>query len=137
MMDWNLIPWIFCILVTIGFLYYLTYKLLKYKKEILELRQLHEKEMKEQEWQRKLEWEAKLSGKSDKVGELESALAGKESEIGGLKSQLERSTQLDIERVALLIHSFSGNTEPITSEKMAKMVKQLKETQNAIKEYLK
>lgn len=77
-----------------------------------------------------------LSGKSDKVAELEGELKKKEDTINSLKAQLKKTTQLDIERVALLLQSFSGNEEPLTSEKTAKMMEHLKSTQKAIKEYL-
>lgn len=136
MMDWNLILWVCCVLAAIGFLYYFAAKLLSHRKEVLEMKLLHEKEMKEKEWERKMQWEKMLSGKSDKVAELEGELKKKEDTINSLKAQLKKTTQLDIERVALLLQSFSGNEEPLTSEKTAKMMEHLKSTQKAIKEYL-
>lgn len=136
MMDWNLISWVCCVLAAIGFLYYFAAKLLSHRKAVLEMKLLHEKEMKEKEWERKMQWEKMLSGKSDKVVELEGELKKKEDTINSLKAQLKKTTQLDIERVALLLQSFSGNEEPLTSEKTAKMMEHLKSTQKAIKEYL-
>lgn len=136
MMDWNLIPWVCCVLAVIIFLYYFATILLSHRKEVLEMKLLHEKEMKEKEWERKMQWEKMLSGKSDKVAELEGELKKKEDTINSLKAQLKKTTQLDIERVALLLQSFSGNEEPLTSEKTAKMMEHLKSTQKAIKEYL-
>lgn len=136
MMDWNLIPWVCCVLAVIIFLYYFATILLSHRKEVLEMKLLHEKEMKEKEWERKMQWEKMLSGKSDKVVELEGELKKKEDTINSLKAQLKKTTQLDIERVALLLQSFSGNEEPLTSEKTAKMMEHLKSTQKAIKEYL-
>lgn len=136
MMDWNLILWVCCVLAAIGFLYYFAAKLLSHRKAVLEMKLLHEKEMKEKEWERKMQWEKMLSGKSDKVAELEGELKMKEDKINSLKAQLKKTTQLDIERVALLLQSFSGNEEPLTSEKTAKMMEHLKSTQKAIKEYL-
>lgn len=136
MMDWNLIPWVCCVLAVIIFLYYFATILLSHRKEVLEMKLLHEKEMKEKEWERKMQWEKMLSGKSDKVAELEGELRMKEDKINSLKAQLKKTTQLDIERVALLLQSFSGNEEPLTSEKTAKMMEHLKSTQKAIKEYL-
>lgn len=136
MMDWNLIPWVCCVLAVIIFLYYFATILLSHRKAVLEMKLLHEKEMKEKEWERKMQWEKMLSGKSDKVVELEGELKKKEDTINSLKAQLKKTTQLDIERVALLLQSFSGNEEPLTSEKTAKMMEHLKSTQKAIKEYL-
>lgn len=136
MMDWNLIPWVCCVLAAIGFLYYFAAKLLSHRKEVLEMKLLHEKEMRENEWEKKMQWEKMLSEKSDKVSELESQLNMKEDKINSLNAQLKKTTQLDIERVALLLQSFSGNEEPLTSEKTAKMMEHLKSTQKAIKEYL-
>lgn len=123
-------------MAAIGFLYYFAAKLLSHRKAVLEMKLLHEKEMKEKEWERKMQWEKMLSGKSDKVAELEGELKMKEDKINSLKAQLKKTTQLDIERVALLLQSFSGNEEPLTSEKTAKMMEHLKSTQKAIKEYL-
>ena len=120
---------------------FIIYTMLKYK--MLKLYLDHEAQMKNDDWQRKKEWEEAIVKKSDdpeslkgKLSEKEKELKAKETEISNLKDQLKKAIQLDIERMALLVHSSSNGREYWTPEKTAKLVEQVKSTHDAIKKYL-
>lgn len=136
--------WSICIvgmfvLLLILFLLFAFLMIVMYKKDILKMNLSHEEKMKEDEWRRKLEWEERISKKNDSQKELtdkDKKLSEKDGEILNLKNQLEKITQLDIERIALLVHSLSNSREFWTSEKTTELVDQIKSTQEAIKNYL-
>lgn len=132
-----------CITVVVTFLIVLfcVRMILEHKKKIVELSHSHEKEMKEKEWERKKEWEDKISLKNDSQkksegGQVEKEDESKEKKIKELEEQLKKTTQLDLERMALLVYFSSNGREYWTTEKATKLIEQVKSTQEAIKKYL-
>ena len=113
---------------------FVAYMILKYN--MLKLNLEHELQMKREEWQRKKEWEEMVAPKAEGPENLKSKLSEKDAEIESLKNQLKSATQLDIERIALLVHSSSNSREYWTPEKTAKLIEQVKSTHEAIKKYL-
>lgn len=122
-----------CLLV-----YFCVEKILEHKKNIVEMKLSHEKNMKEKEWERKKEWEELI--KDTPSPNAEPVAEGNEEElkkkIKDLEEQLKKATQLDLERMALLVHFSTNKTEPWTKEKADQVIEQVKNTQEAIKKYL-
>lgn len=112
--------------------------ILEHKKKIVEMNLSHEKEMKEKEWERKEEWEKYITERnnSQKKSEAEKENEAKEGKIKELEGQLEKTTQLDLERIALLVYFSSNNRGYWTPEKADKLIGEVTHTQEAIKKYL-
>lgn len=143
----SLAPWIcvFCgILVLFLLLIYFLKSYFESRKQLLEIKLRHERDMKADEWEKKKEWETLLSISkivSNSYDELVNKIKEQDRQIGDLKQEAEKATQLDQERAiqekVMLIYQLILSKEQVTVEKMKIEKGQVRDIYDSIKNILK
>lgn len=143
----SLAPWI-CAFCGILVLFFLLNNFLKSyfasRKQLLEIKLRHERDMKADEWEKKKEWETLLTISkivSNSYDELVNKIKEQDRQIGGLKQEAEKATQLDQERAiqekVMLIYQLISSKEQVTAEKMKIEKGQVRDIYDSIKNILK
>lgn len=127
------------VMFAIGLVFFLVVcaRVLKYKYEcdykIAALNLSHEEKMKEKEWERKVKWENIIADKS----EVRRMVKDREKKVDKLWDDRDKTTQLDLNRVAFVHLLLSGSKEAITPETLEKEVEKVKKSYEIIKDYVK
>lgn len=143
----SLAPWI-CAFCGILVLFFLLNNFLKSyfasRKQLLEIKLRHERDMKADEWEKKKEWETLLTISkivSNSYDELVNKIKEQDRQIGDLKQEAEKATQLDQERAiqekVMLIYQLISSKEQVTAEKMKIEKGQVRDIYDSIKNILK
>lgn len=143
----SLAPWI-CAFCGILVLFFLLNNFLKSyfasRKQLLEIKLRHERDMKADEWEKKKEWETLLTISkivSNSYDELVNKIKEQDRQIGDLKQEAEKATQLDQERAiqekVMLIYQLILSKEQVTAEKMKIEKGQVRDIYDSIKNILK
>lgn len=108
---------------------------IKHKERLLELSQKHEKDLINLEFSNKKEWEEIINThlKEDKATkeELEES---KKDILKEVDEKLNKPSQIDLNKVAMIHLLLSGNMEPITAENLDAEIKKVEKTYQLLKD---